>query len=96
MLPLSSRRRFPRSTQHVFLCTVAWCASAEMFCASVSWDRSLNWDRSLVRQTALQLTKDYTDSPLHRFRNGRQNKNLRHICPPSPVIHVSNLHASAS
>jgi len=33
------------------------------------------------------LTKDYSNSPIHRFKN-RAPKNIN---PPSPVLHVSNL-----
>jgi RNA recognition motif-containing protein len=41
------------------------------------------------------LTKDYTNSPLHRFKVAG-SKNFQHICPPSPVLHLSNLPSSAS
>jgi hnRNP-L/PTB/hephaestus splicing factor len=39
-------------------------------------------------QTGMLLTRDYSNSPLHRFKNVRSN-NYRHICPPGPVLHVS-------
>eukprot|EP00050_Salpingoeca_kvevrii_P001645 m.175557 g.175557 ORF g.175557 m.175557 type:complete len:616 (+) comp10422_c0_seq9:1308-3155(+) len=38
---------------------------------------------------AEDLTKDYSTSPLHRFKPG--SKNLQHIYPPSPTLHLSNL-----
>jgi len=41
------------------------------------------------------LAKDYSNSAQHRFRHNR-SKNLRHICPPSAVLHLSNLHDRAS
>jgi len=37
-----------------------------------------------------ETTKDYTNSPLHRFSKPG-SRNERHICPPSSSIHVSNL-----
>jgi len=36
------------------------------------------------------LTKDYSNSPIHRFRQGG-GKNARNIYPPSQVLHISNL-----
>jgi len=36
------------------------------------------------------LTKDYTNSPAHRFRQGG-GKNAKNIHPPSQVLHISNL-----
>jgi hypothetical protein len=41
------------------------------------------------------LTKDYTGSPLHRFKVAG-SKNFQHIFPPGPVLHVSNIPATAS
>lgn len=39
------------------------------------------------------LTKDYTDSPIHRFRKQGSRKNIN---APAQVLHVSNLHDEAS
>lgn len=39
------------------------------------------------------LTKDYTNSPIHRFRKPGSRKNIN---PPSTVLHVSNLHDDAT
>jgi len=39
------------------------------------------------------LTKDYTNSPIHRFRKPGSRKNIN---PPSSVLHISNLHDEAS
>jgi polypyrimidine tract-binding protein 1 len=36
------------------------------------------------------LAKDYTGSPLHRYRVVG-SKNYNHICPPSSLLHVSNI-----
>jgi len=36
------------------------------------------------------LTKDYSNSPIHRFRQGG-GKNAKNIHPPSQVLHISNL-----
>eukprot|EP00276_Gloeochaete_wittrockiana_P001422 CAMPEP_0184675362 /NCGR_PEP_ID=MMETSP0308-20130426/87685_1 /TAXON_ID=38269 /ORGANISM="Gloeochaete witrockiana, Strain SAG 46.84" /LENGTH=457 /DNA_ID=CAMNT_0027123061 /DNA_START=582 /DNA_END=1955 /DNA_ORIENTATION=+ len=36
------------------------------------------------------LKKDYTNSPLNRFVRNAQ-RNYKHICPPGPMIHLSNL-----
>jgi polypyrimidine tract-binding protein 2 len=41
------------------------------------------------------LTRDYTNSPLHRFKI-RGSKNFQHICPPSSTLHVSNICTSVS
>eukprot|EP00456_Euglypha_rotunda_P066066 TRINITY_DN5682_c0_g1_i15.p1 TRINITY_DN5682_c0_g1~~TRINITY_DN5682_c0_g1_i15.p1 ORF type:complete len:111 (+),score=4.82 TRINITY_DN5682_c0_g1_i15:113-445(+) len=37
------------------------------------------------------LTKDYTGSPIHRFRH-RGARTTKNINPPSQVLHISNLH----
>lgn len=37
-----------------------------------------------------KYTKDYTGSNLHRYRISG-SKNYAHICPPSSVLHVSNI-----
>jgi len=37
-----------------------------------------------------RLTKDYSGSPLHRYKVAN-SKNLQHINPPSAVLHLSNL-----
>ena len=39
---------------------------------------------------SMDMTKDYSDSPLHRFRRSG-SKNAKNICPPSPVLFISNL-----
>jgi len=36
------------------------------------------------------LTRDYSNSPIHRFRQGG-GKNAKNIHPPSQVLHISNL-----
>ncbi|CAK9302664.1 unnamed protein product [Gordionus sp. m RMFG-2023] len=36
------------------------------------------------------LTKDYTNSPLHRYRKAG-SKNYNNICPPSCILHISNI-----
>lgn len=41
------------------------------------------------------LTKDYTGSPLHRFRNPN-SKNFMNIFPPSATLHLFNIPANAS
>eukprot|EP00727_Mastigamoeba_balamuthi_P010135 m51a1_g5744 hypothetical protein (532) ;mRNA; r:1166823-1168876 len=41
------------------------------------------------------LTRDYSQSTLHRYKI-RGSKNFQHICPPSRVLHVSNIAATAS
>jgi len=40
------------------------------------------------------MTKDFTNSPLNRFRNANANKNVMY--PPSPTLHLSNIPSSAS
>lgn len=44
---------------------------------------------------AKDLTKDYTDSPLHRMR-GRSVFNSKYILPPSPVLYISNISEEAT
>lgn len=41
------------------------------------------------------LTKDYTGSPLHRFKVAG-SKNFQHIFPPGPVLHISNIPPTAT
>ena len=36
------------------------------------------------------LTKDYTNSPLHRFKKPG-SKNYQNIYPPSATLHLSNI-----
>jgi len=36
------------------------------------------------------LTKDYTNSPLHRFKKPN-SKNYHNIFPPSATLHLSNI-----
>ena len=36
------------------------------------------------------LTKDYTNTPLHRFKTPH-SKNYNNICPPSATLHLSNI-----
>lgn len=48
---------------------------------------------SIPRDTSTDkvvLTKDYTRSPIHRFKF-RDSRNARNIHPPSRVLHVSNI-----
>eukprot|EP01102_Stenamoeba_stenopodia_P000485 TRINITY_DN1045_c0_g1_i2.p1 TRINITY_DN1045_c0_g1~~TRINITY_DN1045_c0_g1_i2.p1 ORF type:complete len:394 (-),score=68.09 TRINITY_DN1045_c0_g1_i2:131-1312(-) len=44
---------------------------------------------------AVHLTKDYTSSSLHRYKV-IGSRNFQHICPPSPVLHLSNLSESVT
>ena len=41
------------------------------------------------------LTKDYTNSPLHRFKKPN-SKNFQNIFSPSAVLHLSNIPADYS
>ena len=41
------------------------------------------------------LTKDYSNSPLHRFKKPG-SKNYSNIYPPSATLHLSNIPASVS
>ena len=41
------------------------------------------------------LTKDYTNSPLHRFKRPG-SKNFNNIYPPSETLHVSNIPPTVS
>ncbi|XP_013406951.1 polypyrimidine tract-binding protein 1 isoform X7 [Lingula anatina] len=42
-----------------------------------------------------QLTKDYTNSPLHRFKK-KGSKNYQNIYPPSATLHLSNIPPTAT
>jgi len=46
-------------------------------------------------EDAGRYTKDYTDSPLHRYKI-QGSKNYGHICQPSPILHVSNIPGSVN
>lgn len=46
-------------------------------------------------QLSMNLTKDFTDSPVHRFRH-RGVRATKNIFPPSQVLHASNIYDSAS
>ncbi|XP_076440029.1 polypyrimidine tract-binding protein 1-like isoform X2 [Babylonia areolata] len=46
-------------------------------------------------QTDAGLTKDYVNSPLHRFKRPG-SKNCQNIFPPSTVLHLSNIPASVT
>lgn len=37
-----------------------------------------------------KLTKDYTNSPLHRYKK-KGSKNYQNIYPPSATLHLSNI-----
>lgn len=41
------------------------------------------------------LTKDYTQSPLHRFKKPG-SKNYQNIYPPSSTLHLSNIPATVN
>jgi len=41
------------------------------------------------------LTKDFTGSPLHRYKVAG-SRNYQHICPPSTVLHISNIPETAT
>lgn len=42
-----------------------------------------------------ELTKDYSNSPFHRFKFPG-SRNFKNICPPSPVLHLSNIPADVT
>mmetsp|Transcript_46441 Transcript_46441/g.75811 ORF Transcript_46441/g.75811 Transcript_46441/m.75811 type:complete len:340 (+) Transcript_46441:61-1080(+) len=46
-------------------------------------------------ETQMALTKDFANSPVHRFRNPN-SKNFKHITPPSAMLHVSNIPMNAT
>lgn len=41
-----------------------------------------------IEQESAHLTKDYSNSPFHRFRSP---KNAAHICTPGQVLHIAGL-----
>jgi len=43
-------------------------------------------------EESAQRTKDYSGSPIHRYKNGQ----MKNVNAPSQVLHVSNLHDRAS
>ncbi|KAL6058089.1 Polypyrimidine tract-binding protein 2 [Balamuthia mandrillaris] len=48
-----------------------------------------------AQQEGSHLTKDYSGSPLHRYKV-QGSKNYHHICSPSPVLHISNIPIAAT
>lgn len=46
--------------------------------------------RFIVGQPDSGLTRDYTNSPLHRFKKPG-SKNYMNIYPPSSTLHLSNI-----
>jgi len=51
--------------------------------------------RSGEAEESASLTKDYTSSPIHRFKN-TASRNTKNINPPSQVLHVSNIYDGCS
>ena len=52
--------------------------------------KNLNVQMPKEGQPDAGLTRDYTDSPLHRYKKPG-SKNFNNIFPPSPVLHLSNI-----
>jgi len=48
-----------------------------------------------VEDDSAILTKDFSSSPIHRFKH-RDSRNLKNIHPPSRVLHISHLHDTAT
>jgi len=73
--------------------------NAPLFGKPISVNFSKHTSVALPRQGASEqehkLTRDYSGSPLHRFRVAN-SKNYQHICPPSSVVHVSNMSPNSS
>jgi len=51
--------------------------------------------RSGEAEESASLTKDYTSSPIHRYKNSA-SRNSKNINPPSQVLHVSNIYDGCS
>jgi len=49
----------------------------------------ISMPRGDTEEAAAAFTKDFTNSPIHRFKNKSSGKNIN---PPSQVLHVSNLY----
>jgi len=56
---------------------------------------SISLPRAGSEQESSHLTKDYTGSPLHRYKVAG-SKNYQHITAPSPILHLSNLPQNAT
>jgi polypyrimidine tract-binding protein 2 len=56
---------------------------------------SISLPRPTEGQEHAHLTKDFTGSPLHRYKV-IGSRNYQHICPPSPVLHISNIPESTT
>ncbi|NWV32550.1 PTBP3 protein, partial [Grantiella picta] len=61
--------------------------------ATLSKYRTIQLPREGQEDTG--LTKDYSNSPLHRFKNPC-SKNLQNIFPPSATLHLSNIPPSVT
>jgi len=60
---------------------------------SISKHVEISMPRGDSEGEAAKLTKDFSGSPIHRFKNGR---NVKNINAPSQVLHVSSLSESCS
>jgi len=90
-----------KSTALVQFSTPAQASAAKSFLHQVEWNGkklfvifSKNPNISLPpanpKFPSVGLTKDFSGSPLHRYRRPG-SRNEKHICAPSPSLHVSNL-----
>uniref|UniRef100_A0A2P2IAI3 Polypyrimidine tract-binding protein 1-like n=2 Tax=Hirondellea gigas TaxID=1518452 RepID=A0A2P2IAI3_9CRUS len=53
-------------------------------------------DIQMPRQSEADgLTKDYSNSRAHRFKR-IDSRNFKNVCAPSPILHIANLHDSAT
>ncbi|XP_004346996.2 polypyrimidine tract-binding protein PTB-2 [Capsaspora owczarzaki ATCC 30864] len=57
---------------------------------SLSKHNAVALPRSGSEESAFELTKEYINSPLHRFKVPN-SKNFANICPPIDTLHVSNI-----
>eukprot|EP01060_Flectonema_neradi_P022033 TRINITY_DN301_c3_g1_i1.p1 TRINITY_DN301_c3_g1~~TRINITY_DN301_c3_g1_i1.p1 ORF type:complete len:478 (+),score=77.89 TRINITY_DN301_c3_g1_i1:64-1434(+) len=55
-----------------------------------SKQRDISMPQADSSEEAFDLTKDFSDSQLHRFRVPN-SKNFKHIVPPDRILHVSNI-----
>ena len=62
---------------------------------SGSKQRDISMPQADSSEEAFDLTKDFSDSQLHRFRVPN-SKNFKHIVPPDRILHVSNIPESAT
>lgn len=104
-LVLNSTRIFTAASRPQAKSACDHLTRAEMFGRPISVRPSKHRDISMPRGlagsaddvAAAALSVDFTDQPVHRFRNAvAAAHNAKNVCAPGPVLHLSSLPESAT